>query len=66
MENVRLCPSGSLAPGVKLYVEPALTVVAGVPLIVGGPSGGSGETVMVNAGKEAVSVPSLTLIVMFA
>jgi hypothetical protein len=63
MENVRACPSGSLAPGVKLYAEPTVTDVAGLPLIVGGPS--TALTVSVNVGSEAASVPSLTLIRIF-
>jgi hypothetical protein len=64
MENVRACPSGSLAPGVKLYSEPTVTEVAGLPLIVGGPSAAA-MTVSVNAGSEAARAPLLTLIVMF-
>jgi len=62
MEKVSALPSGSLALGVKLYSEPALTDVAGLPLIVGGPPTAGWETVIVKAGKDAVSVPSLTLI----
>ena len=66
MEKVSALPSGSLALGVKLYAEPELTDVAGLPLIVGGASVTGADTVMVNAGNEVVRVPSLTLIVIFA
>ena len=44
---------GSLAVGVKLYAEPALTAVVGTPLIVGFASTGSTETVTVKAGSES-------------
>ena len=50
------CPRGALALGVKLYAEPALTDVAGLPLIVGSPPTEGCETVMVKAGSEAVCV----------
>ena len=66
MEKVSACPSGSAAVGVKLYAEPAVTDVAGVPRIVGGPSTGCVETVTVKAASEALAVPLLTLIVMLA
>ena len=66
MEKVRASPSGSLALGVKLYADPAMTVVAGSPPMVGGASVGAADTVTVNAGSEVVRVPLLTLIVMFA
>ena len=59
-------PCGSVAVGVKLYAEPAVTAVAGVPRIVGGPSTDCAETVMLKAGSEALAVPSLTVITMFA
>jgi hypothetical protein len=38
-EKVRVLPLGSVVEGVKLYAEPAVTDVAGVPLIVGGGTG---------------------------
>ena len=41
-----------------------MTLVAGAPLMVGGAV--DAATVMVNAGREAVSVPSLTVMTMFA
>jgi hypothetical protein len=66
IEKVRGLPAGSLALGVKLYAEPALTDVAGVPVIAGGPLPESADTVMVKAGSEVLSAPLLTLIVMFA
>ena len=36
MLNVSGLPSGSLAVGAKPYSSPSTTLVAGVPLIVGG------------------------------
>jgi hypothetical protein len=50
---------------VKVYAEPAFTDASGLPLIVSSPLPETAETVIVKAGKEAVSVPSLTLIRMF-
>src|SRR5579864_4669959 len=59
--NVSFSPAGPLAVGVKEYAWPSLTCVAGVPLIVGG----TALTWILNAGSEADSWPSLTLITMF-
>src|SRR5450631_3609816 len=64
MEKVSACPCGSLAVGVKLYAEPTVAEVAGVPLIVGGPSPVDAETIMVKAASEAVAVPLSTLMTM--
>lgn len=60
MENVRVLPDGSLAVGVKEYAVPAVTLVAGVPEIVGPEA--PDTTVIVKAGSEALATPSLTLI----
>jgi len=60
MENVRLLPDGSLAVGVKEYAVPAVTLVPGVPEIVGPEA--PDTTVIVKAGSEALATPSLTLI----
>lgn len=60
-EKVRRCPSGSDAVGRNDQFEPATTlVVVGVPEITGGRLGGA-VTVMLNAGSEAESDPSDTL-----
>ena len=53
------------------YGAPTCPVIGGDPGIVGGEFGGGGGggavvTVIVNAGNEAVAVPSLTLIATFA
>ena len=61
MLNVSVSPFGSEAVGWKLYVAPTLAVVAGVPLM----RGALALAVIVNAGSEAVRLPSLTLIMMF-
>jgi hypothetical protein len=55
-------PSASAADGWKEYAAPTVALVDGVPEIVGARLG----TVMVNAGSEAVAMPSFTLITMFA
>jgi hypothetical protein len=65
IENVRVSPVlGSLAVGVNEYCVPTCPVGDGVPEIDGG-AFGAGATVIVNAGSEAVAVPSLTLIMTF-
>ena len=64
IENVSVSPSASLADGRKSYGSPASTPVAGVPEICGGLFDPAGSTVIVNAGRLAVSVPSVTLITM--
>ena len=66
IENVSVLPLGSVVLGVKLYAVPAVSDVAGLPLIVGGDDGGGGvppagaETVMENAASEALDIPSVT------
>ena len=66
IENVRACPCGSVAVGLKLYAVPAVTAVAGVPLIVGGPSAACAATVIVKAGSEALAVSLLAVMMMLA
>jgi hypothetical protein len=59
-------PSGSLAVGWKEYALPAVTLVGGDPEITGGWFVGVGAfTVIENAGNDAESWPSLTLMMMF-
>jgi hypothetical protein len=62
--NVSLSPSGSDAVGVKVYSDPTLADVGGLPEIVGGEF--ALETVMENAASALDCVPSLTLITMLA
>ena len=57
-ENDKALPSGSLAVGVKLYCEFALTDVGGVPEIVGGEFGTF--TVIENAARLLEACPSDT------
>ncbi len=58
-------PLGSVVEGVKLYAEPAVTEVGGLPLMVGGPLPPElAVTVIEKLGNEAELVPSLTEIVM--
>src|SRR6185503_15238233 len=61
--KVSVPPSGSLAAGVKAYAVPTVAVVGGVPEIVGARFGAA-STVIVNAGSDALAVPSPTLITM--
>ncbi len=64
-EKVRVLPSGSLAAGLKEYAEPATTVVAGDPEIVGGRLAAVPPvTVIEKAGRDAEENPSLTLMTM--
>src|SRR5688572_18319277 len=63
--NVKLSPSGSFAVGVNEYCDPWFTVVAGVPVIVGGALLAA-STTMENGASEALACPSLTLITIFA
>ena len=58
--KLRVMPAGPLAVGVKEYACPAVTCVAGVPLIVGV----TALTWILNAGSEAESCPSFTVITM--
>jgi hypothetical protein len=37
MENVNFAPLASLATGVKMYADPVITEVGGVPEMIGGP-----------------------------
>jgi hypothetical protein len=63
MLYVSASPSGSEALGWNVYAAPALTLVAGVPLIVGAPFELS-LTRIENAGSDAVARPSLTVMTM--
>ena len=64
MLNVSTSPSGSLAAGVNEYAWPAVTVVAGCPVIVGARFGGA-VTWMENGASDAEALPSDTLITIF-
>ncbi len=57
--------SASAALGVNEYAVPAVTLVGGVPLIVGARFGGA-CTLIANAGSAVDARPSLTEITMFA
>jgi len=59
IEKVSVSPLASLAVGWNVYALPATTVVTGVPEIVGGVFG-RGDTLIENAGKEVLTVPSFT------
>ena len=60
--NVRLSPSASAAVGRNVYAWPTVALVGGEPEIVGARL--VCATVMANAGRLVVAVPSLTLITM--
>ena len=60
--NVRRSPSASAAVGRNVYAWPTVAPVEGEPEIVGARL--VCDTVMVNAGRLVVAVPSLTLITM--
>ena len=64
--KVSLLPFGSLAVGVNAYALPAVTERDGEPLIVGGAfDEPPALTAIANTGREAVVLPSLTVILMF-
>lgn len=61
MVNDRVVPLGPAAVGVNPYAIWTCAPVEGVPEMVGGGGGAGGAvTVMANAGRDAVCVPSLT------
>jgi hypothetical protein len=60
--KVSFAPPASLALGRNMYALETTAWVAGVPEMLGG-GGAAVVTVILNAGREAVCVPSLTLIV---
>jgi hypothetical protein len=62
IENVRVLPLGSVVVGVNEYAWPAVTLVGGEPLMVGGLL--AALTVIEKLGSEALLVPSLTEIMM--
>ncbi len=71
MLKVSASPFASAAVGLKVYADPAVTVVAGVPEIAGGvlvpPEPPAAlDTATLNEGKEVVALPSLTLMMMLA
>ena len=55
-------PSASCAVGLNEYARPATTLVTGVPLMTGALF--AADTVIVNAGSDTETLPSLTLITM--
>lgn len=68
IENVSVSPSASAADATKLYAEPCVTWVAGVPEIVGGRFAGAGDdaafTVRSKAGSDLLALPSDTAMTM--
>src|SRR5690606_27292808 len=65
-EKVSLSPSGSLAVGAKAYGSPTFADGDGVPEIVGARfCAAAAVTVIENAGRDAVALPSLTVMRMF-
>jgi len=56
--------SASAAVGWNAYAVPCFAFVAGVPLIVGGRFVVGAVTLMANAGRAALALPSLTLMTM--
>src|SRR5690606_10245179 len=66
IEKVSASSSGSLADGTKAYSSPTVADDEGAPEIVGARfSGAAAVTVIENAGRDAVALPSLTVIRMF-
>ena len=65
MLKVSVSPSGIAAVGWNEYALPAVTEVPATPLITGAVFGAA-FTVIENAGNDAVALPSLTLMTMFA
>jgi hypothetical protein len=73
MLKVSVEPLDPLAVGWKLYVDPTVTAVPGVPeIVVAAPLGGGDDpdeaaaTVIANVGNETLALPSLTEMTMFA
>src|SRR5688572_29650548 len=64
MLKVSVLPFASLAVGWNEYATPTVAVVAGAPEMTGATL--TAETTIVNAGNEAETLPSLTLITMLA
>src|SRR5262245_39703870 len=65
IENVSGSPFASEAVGRKAYATPALTEVAGTPLMTGAALDDA-STAIVKAGRDAVALPSLTRMTMLA
>lgn len=64
IEKVSAAPLGLVVVGWNEYPDPATTVVAGVPEMVGGGAAFDPVTVIENAGRAADAEPLLTLITM--